>query len=200
MGRRRTIDQDAILDAAERVVARDGAANLRLDAVAKEAGISKAAVLYDAKTKQALLEAVIERAFARDNKQHAEAELDIEGENVVIRGRIATASEPPPDSFRSAALNLSVALMLDERLRAQMQTHQAATVARIKETSTSPRGALLAYLALEGLKLLEHLDFYHFTPVERSKVVEEITWLIDARPGLLANNGSATSKALKVKS
>ena len=42
MGRRRTIDRNAILQAAERVVHRSGAARLTLDAVAAEAGISKA--------------------------------------------------------------------------------------------------------------------------------------------------------------
>ncbi|KRB83027.1 TetR family transcriptional regulator [Sphingomonas sp. Root710] len=193
MGRKRIIERDAILDAAERVVVRDGAANLTLDAVAKEAGISKAAVLYDTKTKQAVVEAVIERAFDRDANLHANAEAKIEGENVAIRGRIAVASEPPPQTFRPAALNLSAALMLDERLRAQMQKHQAMTVARIVETSSSPRGALLAYLALEGLKFLEYLDFHHFTPGERSRVIEEIAWLLDARPDLAARSDATIS-------
>ena len=51
MGRKRTIEPDAVLDAAEQVVMRDGAARLTLDAVACAAGISKASVLYDYKTK-----------------------------------------------------------------------------------------------------------------------------------------------------
>src|SRR3546814_2511896 len=42
MARPRTIDRDAVLDAAQRVVARDGAAGLTLEAVAAEDGISKA--------------------------------------------------------------------------------------------------------------------------------------------------------------
>ena len=55
MGRKRVIDQEQVLDAAQRVVARDGAARLTLDAVAEEAGISKASVIYDYKSKQALI-------------------------------------------------------------------------------------------------------------------------------------------------
>ena len=39
LARQRSIDPEAVLDAAERVVIRDGAANLTLDAVAVEAGI-----------------------------------------------------------------------------------------------------------------------------------------------------------------
>lgn len=97
MGRKRLIDQSAILDAAERVVARKGAANLTLDAVAKEAGIGKASVLYDFKSKQALIEAVIDRAFVTDNARHAalEAELAEDGD-LAIRGRIRGAANAPP--------------------------------------------------------------------------------------------------------
>jgi len=68
-----------------------------------------------------------------------------------------------------------------------MQEHQAATVQRILETSTSPRGALLAYLALEGLKFLEHLDFHNFPAPERSRIIREISWLVDAKPDLERN-------------
>ena len=57
MGRTRVIDREAVLLAAERVITRDGAARVTLEAVAAEAGISKASVLYDYKTKQALLKA-----------------------------------------------------------------------------------------------------------------------------------------------
>jgi AcrR family transcriptional regulator len=183
LGRKRTIDRDAVLDAAERVVARDGAANLTLDAVASEAGISKASVLYDAKTKQAVIEAVVRRAFQRDNDHQAQVERDLHGmENLAIRGRIDAAAEPPPEAFKPVALNLSAALTLDEGLRRQMQEHQAATIKRVLETSNSPRGALLAYLALEGLKFLEYLDFHSFASEERARLIAEITWLVDARP------------------
>lgn len=88
MGRERVIDQQAVLDAAERVVGRDGAANLTIDAVAKEAGINKASVLYDHKSKQALVEAVVDRAFERDNAHHVGIEEQLvdpdDGQSVVV--------------------------------------------------------------------------------------------------------------------
>lgn len=184
MGRKRVIDQQAILDAAERVVGRDGAANLTIDAVAKEAGVNKASVLYDHKSKQALVEAVVDRAFARDSTFHAEIEERIgTPENLAIKGRILAAAEPPPEEFKAVALNLSAALALDATLRGKMQESQAGTIARIEDTSPSPRGALLAYLALEGLKFLEHLDFHHFPREERDSILREINWLVTAQPG-----------------
>lgn len=183
MARKRVIDQQAILDAAERVVGRSGAVNLTLDAVAAEAGISKASVIYDYKSKQALIEAVVDRAFQRDNEHHLRIEADLpEGPGPAIRGRIVAAGEPPPEAFRAVALNLSAALTLDDALRSKMRTNQAETIARIRQTSPSERGALLAYLALEGLKFLEYLDLHHFARDERDRILREINWLVTAVP------------------
>lgn len=183
MGRKRVIDQQAILDAGEAVVARMGAANLTLEAVASEAGISKASVLYDFKTKQALIEAIVERAFHVDRERHAASEAELKSsDSVAVRGRIKVAAEPPPEEFKPVALNLSMALMLDPALRSRMHQAQAETIARIIDTATSPRGALLAYLAVEGLKFLEYLDFHHFSPDERSRIIREIGWLVTATP------------------
>lgn len=183
MGRKRVIDQEAILDAGEAVVARLGAASLTLDAVAAEAGISKASVIYDFKSKQALIEAIVERAFRRDGEHHAATEATLASpDNAAIRGRIAVAAEPPPDEFRPVALNLSMALTLDPNLRARMQKSQAETIERITQTASSPRLALLAYLAVEGLKFLEYLDFHHFSPTERAQIIRDIGWLVTTTP------------------
>lgn len=183
MGRKRVIDQQSILDAGEAVVARDGATGLTLDAVAKQAGISKASVIYDYKTKQALIEAIVERAFRADGERHARVETALpKGGSIAIRGRIQVAAEPPPDAFKPVALNLSAALTLDPALRKRMQDSQAATIGRIVAESTSPRGATLAYLALEGLKFLEFLDFHHFDPDERAQIIREISWLVTTTP------------------
>ncbi len=61
MGRRRTIDRDQLLDAAEAVISREGAAGLTIDAVAKEMGITKGGVQYCFGTKDALIDAIFER-------------------------------------------------------------------------------------------------------------------------------------------
>ena len=189
MGRKRRIDQSIILDATERVVVREGAANLTLDAVAKEAGIGKATVLYDFKSKQALIEAVIDRAFVTDNARHAALEAELAGDgDLAIRGRIRGAANMPPEDFRPVALNLSAALVLDSNLRRKMQANQATAIQRILKTSESPRGALLAYLAVEGLKFLELLDFHRFDDAERSRIIAEIDWLAGADPADVAQS------------
>jgi AcrR family transcriptional regulator len=57
-----TLVRDGLLDAAEAVVARQGFANLTLDAVAAEAGMSKGGLLHHFRTKDLLIEALVTRA------------------------------------------------------------------------------------------------------------------------------------------
>jgi AcrR family transcriptional regulator len=62
MKRTETSLRDALLDAAEAVVARQGFANLTLDAVAAEAGMSKGGLLHHFRTKDRLIEGLVARA------------------------------------------------------------------------------------------------------------------------------------------
>ena len=54
--------RDALLDAAEAVVARQGVANLTFDAVAAEAGMSKGGLLHHFRSKDRLIEGLVTRA------------------------------------------------------------------------------------------------------------------------------------------
>jgi AcrR family transcriptional regulator len=182
MGRKRVIDQEQILDAAEKVVARDGAARLTLESVAELAGISKASVLYDFKSKQALIAAVVERAVRNDNAFNDGVTASLgDVPSAAIRGRIAAAAQPLPEAFRATALNLCAALAQDRELRATVQDNQAAVIAKVAADAAHPRGALLAYLALEGLKLLEAMDLHHLPAAQRTQVLADINWLVDAK-------------------
>lgn len=53
--------RDALLKAANHIVARDGVERLTLDAVARETAVSKGGVLYHFPTKEALVAAMLER-------------------------------------------------------------------------------------------------------------------------------------------
>lgn len=189
MARTRSIDQQAILDAAEAVVARDGATRLTLDAVATQAGVSKASVLYDYKNKQALIAAVVRRATDRDNAFNQQC-ISALGRvsSPTIRGRIDAASQPFPKEFGAVALQLCAALAQDETLRSIIQSNQQDTLASVVNTASHPRGARLAYLALEGLKLLESLDYLHWSDAERRDILADIQWLVNAEPGATAQD------------
>jgi len=64
---------EKVLDAAEAVVVRHGIANLTLDAVAAEAGMSKGGLLHHFPTKDRLVEALVTRSAANWRAQYMEA-------------------------------------------------------------------------------------------------------------------------------
>jgi AcrR family transcriptional regulator len=183
MGRHRTIDREAVLDAAEKVVSRDGAARLTLEAVAAEAGISKASVLYDYKTKRALIRAVIERRVAVETA-YIQTFVDALADepDALIRGRIASAARLRSDQERAVAFNLCAALAQDAGLREPIQQINRVQVAEIASQSTHPRGAMLAFLAAQGLMMMEWFELHCWLPEERERLVADIGWLVDQSP------------------
>ncbi|HWO33321.1 MAG TPA: TetR/AcrR family transcriptional regulator, partial [Candidatus Acidoferrum sp.] len=148
-----------------------------IDAVAERAGISKATVLYLYKSKRALIEAIVRRAVRYDcdfNEAAIQSFGSVDGS--VVRGRILAATMFHPEASRSVGLDLCAALAQDPQLGNPMQDFQNSIIARIAKTSAHPRGALLAHLALEGLKLLELLDFRSWSKAERSRLLREIEY------------------------
>ena len=65
MTRKKEIDRDRILDAAEAVILESGGRSFTLDAVAARAGISKGGLVYSFATKDDLVYAALEREMAR---------------------------------------------------------------------------------------------------------------------------------------
>lgn len=184
MGRKRIISDDQILDAAQHVVGRDGAGQLTVDAVASQAGISKASVLYFYKSKQALIEAIVQRVVRLDREENESAIRSIGAlDGAVVRGRILAAADWIPEASRSVALDLCAATAQNPKLRRPAQEFQNSIIARIQKTCAHPRGAMLAHLALEGLKLLELLDFHLWPKEERNRLLHDIEWLISVDPG-----------------
>ena len=65
----------ALLEAATRVTAREGALNLTLEAVAKEAGVSKGGLLYHFPSKDALVEGMLEHYLTRFEQHLQDSKL-----------------------------------------------------------------------------------------------------------------------------
>jgi len=177
MTRPRTIDQDAVLAAAEAVVARKGAANLTLDAVAAEAGISKASVTYDYGSKQCLIKAVIERSL-RLEEDRIQASVDSFGEAPAaeILGRITAIADADVghDHGQAAALNLCSALAQDEELHSLVRDFYRRQFDAIQKNTENRSEATIAFLAIEGLKTLKYFGFYSWPAGEREKILKDI--------------------------
>lgn len=184
MGRRKVIDSALVLDAAMRAIKREGATGMSLDAVASEAGICKASVLYDFKTKQNLIHALVRRQIETYETRLAEKRQALgDGPDAQIRAHIALAEDYPlSEEDRAATVNLCAALVQDTELRDMGRESFRRCTTAIADDTVNPRGALLAFFALEGLLSIERLGLPDWTAGEREALLEDIAWLARQDP------------------
>lgn len=189
MPRPRLHDQDDILDAVERVIARDGV--LSLGAVAKEAGVSKATVLYEHTSKRDLLAALVARTIEADNAFNANCEAQFAGEpDAPLLGRIEAARRMQwGDGGNAAVLGLISALMQDEALRGAFRSNQETVRAGLIEAAAGARTTRLAWLALEGFKFQQHMQLVAWSEAERAEILDDIATL--AQKGTLIEESSS---------
>ncbi|WP_180902414.1 TetR/AcrR family transcriptional regulator [Martelella soudanensis] len=177
MPRPRKHDQDDILNAVERVIARDGV--LSLGAVAKEAGVSKATVLYEHTSKRDLLAALVTRTIKADNAFNTSCEAEFAGQpDAPLLGRIEAAKRTPwDDGGNAAVLGLVSALMQDEALRSEFRSNQENLRAELIEAAADARTTRLAWLALEGFKFQQHMGLVAWSETERAEILDDIRTL-----------------------
>lgn len=174
MGRTRKITEDDILDAAERVVVRQGAAGLSIDAVAQEAGTSKATVVYDHKSKSALLAALVERRVKADMADVAAGvEAAADTPHPELFGRISATAKAFTDTDRAVAIAISASMSSEARVQETMRSWTAMDLKAMAE-GENPKAALLAYLALTGFIYTELFDFHEWTDPERADILDGI--------------------------
>ncbi len=175
MARIRRIEDDEVFDAAERVVIRMGMAGLSIDAVAKEAGISKARVLYDFKSKAALLEALIDRRLNADRRHTREAvEASSDTAHPELFGRIEAARPAFGHADRVIMLAVNAALSSRAELRNRFREWSREDLDAVVGNCCRSRAALMAYLALLGFYCTELFDFHRWDQAERLRILDEI--------------------------
>lgn len=173
MSRTRKITTNDILDAAERVIVHEGAAGLSIDAVAKEAGVSKSRVVYDHKNKSALLEALIERRMAEDvTRVRASVEANADTPHPELFGRIAVLETTVNDADRAVALAVSASMPSEDKLQERMRQWVREDLDAMA-SGPKPRAALMAYLASIGFYYTELFDFHRWSSGEREQILEE---------------------------
>ncbi|MBO4225246.1 TetR/AcrR family transcriptional regulator [Bradyrhizobium neotropicale] len=183
MSRTRKITTDDILDAAERVVIRLGAAGLSIDAVAQEAGVSKSRVVYDHRSKSALLEALIDRRVKAELERIEQAVAENAGTpHPELFGRIADAERIPDDRDKAIAVAISASMSSEEKIQQQMRDWTMKDL-RAMAAGARPKAALMAYLALTGFYVTELLGFHQWGTAERSEILAGIRTIYTSYPG-----------------
>ncbi|WP_018182806.1 TetR/AcrR family transcriptional regulator [Kaistia granuli] len=157
MGRRPTIDREALLDAADRVIAKVGVINLTIDAVAREAGVSKGGVLYSFGTKDALIEAMLQRAGASYEGLVADYMAGRGDEPFVAASAHIDASHREDRMAGARASALLASLVRSPDYQGEIQGSYKELFGKIDTGTAEGRRALTAVLAAEGAFLLRGL-------------------------------------------
>ena len=184
MARHRTIEEDTILDSAERVIIENGAANFTLDAVAACAGISKGSVVRDYGTKQDLIRAIVRRRFNEYQAMLDDAERaqPAQGPQARIAAHVELACLPLPEEQRVAASQLCYSLANDRQLTDIITAHYQREIEAVSAPGVNS-GALLALLALEGIKSIELFGSHKWPDAERERLLARIAKLANSDVG-----------------
>ncbi len=182
MARTRKISADDILDAAERVVLKAGADGFSIDAVAQEAGVSKSRVVYDHKSRSALLNALIERRLTSD-AQRIRASIEQNGDtpHPELFGRIAVAEKVPDDTDKAVCLAVGAAMSSDEKIHSRMRNWTSDDLKDMR-SGARPKAALVAYLALTGFYCTELFNFHQWEPAQRLEILDGIRAIYTSLP------------------
>ena len=147
-----------IVDAAERLVVRDGVGHLTLEAAAAEADLSKGGVLYHFGTRDALVTAMVTRIieeFEEDVDSHLpDPDTDAASRpGAYSRAYLRASLEPSSPGEERLGAALLAAAAAEPALLLPLQEAAAVWQARISDDGLDPATATLVRLACDGLWL-----------------------------------------------
>jgi AcrR family transcriptional regulator len=174
MARTRKVESSTILAAAERVVLTQGMSHFSLDAVAREAGISKTRVIYDFKSKTDLIIAMMERQCSKDMEALEEIKSNFKDTpNPELFARMKLAERNPDESDQAVAIVVSASLLSEKALQEKMQAWIRDDIEAVTG-GNKPRASLLAYFALMGFCCHEWFGLISFSDSERKAILKDI--------------------------
>jgi AcrR family transcriptional regulator len=178
--RGRKSSREKILDAAAELVGEIGAGRLTLDAVADRAGLSKGGLLYNFPTKDALLQAMIQRMIDQVASEK-EALRERAGPGRNLEARVVTKTLLNfccGGKMQDMATGMMVATAENPGLLDPVRQVISTTLEQLKANSDDLDSALLAWLATEGLSSLEMHKLSPFSDEDRDRIVQAIDRLV----------------------
>jgi len=172
---------DLILDAAERVVARDGA-HLTIDAVVKESGFSKGGVLYNFPSKIALIEGMIKRMTNRFLVRHEAAKARALSENAPMLPAMLCAFFDDKHVDRQVYMGLLAALAENPELIEPVREVHLQIRDDMLTHAPDPVMGWIALLASDGLHFAEILGLESCSSDERRAIEARLVALVTESP------------------
>ncbi len=179
-----SITRRHILDAANRIIRREGVAHLTIEAVAKEVGLSKGGVLYHFPSKDALVEGMIAfyiEGFTHDLMQALNEEKLGSGQWTRANIRASSTSTVEGDAEEAAAITgLLAAIATNPQLLDPLRKQYDEWQRQAENDGLPPAVATILRLAVDGLWLADMLGFAPPTGTFRAEVIN--TMLTMANP------------------
>lgn len=173
MGRKRTIDREVLLDVAEGIVNRRGAAALTIDAVAKAAGVTKGGVQYSFGTKDELINAMFERWGKGYTEQFQRIAGDQPDPLRAVRAHVEATRASDSVSHAKAA-SLMAALLQTPELLQSTQAWYRDRIAGLDTATEEGRRARLAFFATEGVFTLRFFRLMEIGEEEWAQIMNDI--------------------------
>ncbi len=159
MARPRTIDREHLLDVAESVVAESGAVGLSFGAIATAAGVPKASVQSAFGTREALIEAMLDRWMAQERMRFEGAAGPRPSARKRIQAHVQTTAEESDVSMRRVATLLAAMVGSTQQVGRAVEWY-ASRVGELKARTEEERRLRLAFLATEGAFYMRYLIGY----------------------------------------
>lgn len=167
-----------IMDAAERIIVREGVLHLTLDAVAAEAGMSKGGLLYHFPTKDALIQGMVEHLTE-------EAQTTIEryiAQDPEPKGRYTRAilainfpeAHSEADRHKQVAGALLAAVFTNPKFLDPVRAVYRQGYARLLEDGIDPVRAHVISLAADGLWMSDMMGLPGPDPAWRRQVIDTL--------------------------
>jgi AcrR family transcriptional regulator len=175
---------DLILTAAERVVLRDSVMRLTIEAVAREANLSKGGVLYHFATKEALIQAMLERLIQYHERAIAQQRDDTapgQWTRAYVRAQITPGLTYPGEAdfpkSKAVSAGLLVAAATNPKLLEPLRERFRVWQEAIEGDGIDAARATIIRLAVDGLWLADLLGIWSPSGTLREQVFLELMQL-----------------------
>ena len=173
MARPRTIDREKVLTCAEHLVQRNGATALTLDAVAREAGITKGGLQYCFGSKDDLIAALIERWILVFDTHVARCRNAAAGPASLARAYVQACGRID-DAARARMVGMLVTLLQSPRHLAPIKAWYARWLGQGDGHTVEARQIRTMIFAAEGAFFLRSLGFVDMQDTEWTSVFSDI--------------------------
>ena len=167
--------RDIVIQAALAIIARDGPRRLTLDAIAREAGISKGGLMHQFRSKEAVLKALLDYQAEYFDKfsQEYMAHTGAKSPEANLSTQIAVAREAVTTQ-KSVAFAILGAISEEPGLLSKFKEIDAKKIEAIKAEAVDPELATLRWYAARGLLLSSLLGQCSLEEDERQRLFERL--------------------------